>query len=51
MGQNKEAINKSTHLWSINLQQKRQRIFDEEKAISSTSRVGKSGQLLVNQCN
>ena len=48
MEQNREPRNKPTHLWSINLQQRRQE-YTMEKRVSSASGVGKAGQLHVNQ--
>ena len=39
------------HLWSINLQQKRQAYYSGEKTISSLSGAGKTGQLNVKEWN
>ena len=49
MEQNREPQNKSMHMWSINLQQKRQEYFMEEKTVSSTNSAGKTGQLHVKE--
>ena len=46
MEQNGEPINKPTHLWSIDLQQRR---HNEEKTVSSASSIRKVRQLHVNQ--
>ena len=40
-----------THLWSINLQRRRQEHTMTEKTVSSASGVGKAGQLCVSQWN
>ena len=46
MEQDTESTDKSTCLWSISLQQRRQE-YTMEKTISSTSGAGKTGQLYV----
>jgi len=46
MEQNTEPRNKITHLWSINLQQRRQEYTIEKKTVSSIS-CGETGQLHV----
>ena len=46
MEQNTEPRNKITHLWSINLRQRRQKYTVEKKTVSSIS-CGKTGQLHV----
>ena len=48
MKQNREARNKSRHLWSINLCQRIQE-YKVGKTVSSASGAGKTGQLQVNQ--
>ena len=45
MEQDRKPRNKPTHLWSINLLTKEVRIYSGEKAASSISGVGKTGQL------
>ena len=50
MEQNGEPRNKPTHLWTINLQQKRQE-YTMEKRVSSASGVGKAGQPHIYQLN
>ena len=49
MEQNAEPRNKPRNLRSINLQQRRQEYKMEIKAVSLARRVGKTGQLHVNQ--
>ena len=49
MEQNREPRNKPTHLWSINLQQRRQEYTVEKRQVSSASGIGKAGQLHVIQ--
>ena len=46
MEQDTESRDKSISLWSINLQQRRQK-YMTEKTVSSISGAGKSGQLHV----
>ena len=48
MEQNTEPRNKITHLWSINLQQRRQE-YTVKKRVSSATDVEKAGQPHVNQ--
>ena len=48
MEQNIEHGNKSKHLQSINLQQRRQEYKMEKRTVSLTSGAGKNGQLHVN---
>ena len=45
---NKEPRNKYTHVWSINLQQRRQE-YTMKKRVSSATDVEKAGQPHVNQ--
>ena len=47
MGQNRKTINKPTHLWSINLGQRRQNYTMGKKPISSINGAGKTEQLYV----
>ena len=49
MEQDIELRNKPTHLWSINLQQRKKRIYNGEKTVSSTSGSGKIVQLQVTE--
>ena len=42
---------KSTHLWELYLWQRGQNIYNGEKTVSSTSGVGKTGQLCVKEWN
>ena len=51
MEQNRELINKPTHLWSVNLQQRWQEYTMGEKTFSLISGVGKAGQLHVQELN
>jgi len=44
MEQNRESRNKSTLLWSINLQQKRQEYAVGKTTVSSTNGAGNTGQ-------
>ena len=44
MEQNREPRNKLSHLWSINLWQKRQEYKNGEKTVSSINDAGKTGQ-------
>ena len=48
MEQNRDHRNKPMHLWSINLQQRRQE-YNEEKTVSSVSGAGKTGKLYVKE--
>ena len=48
MEQNKELINKFRHLWSINLCQRKQ-AYTREKAVSSITYSGETGQLYVKE--
>ena len=48
MEQNREPRNKATHVWSTNLQQRRQE-YAMEKRVSSEGRDGKTGQLHVKE--
>ena len=48
MEQNKELINKFRHLWSINLCQRKQ-AYTREKAVSSITHSGETGQLYVKE--
>ena len=43
--------NKPTHLWSMNLWQRRQEYKLEKKINSSITGAGKTGQLQVKECN
>ena len=47
MEQDREPQHKPTHLWSINLQQRKQEYTMEKKIVSSLSGAGKVGQPLV----
>ena len=47
--QNRQSRSKSTYLWSINLQQRRQEYKMGGKTVSSLSGTGKTEQLHVNQ--
>ena len=51
MEQNRKPRDKSTHLWTPYLWQRRLRIYNGEKTISLTSGAGKTGQPLVNEWN
>ena len=48
MEQDRKPRNKATHLWSINLQQRRQE-YMMEKIVSAISGAGKTGQLHVKE--
>ena len=45
----REPRNKPTQLQSINLQQKRQKIYSGEETTTSANGTGKAGQLHINQ--
>ena len=49
MGQHRECRNKPTHLWPINLPQRRLEYTMEKRQVSSISGVGKSGQLHIKE--
>ena len=49
MEQDRKPRNKSTHVWSINLRQRRQEYTMEKRQVSSISGAGKSGQLHVKE--
>ena len=52
MEQNRKPRDKSTHLWTPHLWQRRQEwIYNGEKTISLTSGAGKTGQPLVKEWN
>ena len=51
MEQNRKPRDKSTHLWTPYLWQRRPRIYNGEKTISWTSGTGKTGQPLVKEWN
>jgi len=46
---NREPKNKYTHLWTFNLQQRKEEYIMEKKTVSSMSSVGKSEQLYVKE--
>ena len=48
MKQNKELMNKSRHLWLINLCQRKQE-YTREKVVSSITYSGETGQLYVKE--
>ena len=49
MEHNRKPRNKPTHLWSINLRQRRQEYTMEKKTVPSTNGVGKTGQLHIKE--
>ena len=51
MEKNREPKNKYMHLWTFNLQQRKEEYIMEKKTVSSMSSVGKSEQLYVKEWN
>ena len=49
MEEDRKTRNKPTHLWSINLRQRRQEYTKEKNTVSTISNTGKTGQLYVKE--